>query len=181
MSLGRVGAIKVARAREIAGELHAQVRLGRNPAAEKRAAVARQSDTFGTLAILYLARRKGVLRHSTYRNKARALMRYAAPLHQMSIDAVDQRSVAKLLTQIEVASGAITSNRTRSALSAMYVWCLKEGIATGNPVANTRKREERARDRVLSNKELALIWRALPDGNYGDIVRLLILTVIGPH
>jgi integrase len=32
------------------------------------------------------------------------------------------------------------------------------------------------RDRVLNDKELALVWRALPEGNYGDIVKLLILT-----
>jgi integrase len=58
----------------------------------------------------------------------------------------------------------------------MYVWCLKEGIAAGNPVINTHKRAERGRDRVLSDKEMTLIWQALPDGNCGDIVKLLILT-----
>jgi integrase len=94
----------------------------------------------------------------------------------MPIDAVDQRAVARLLTQVETSSGAVTANRLRANMSAMYTWALKEGIAAGNPVVNTYKREERPRDRVLSNKELALIWQALPPGNYGDIVKLLILT-----
>jgi integrase len=176
MTIGRVGAIKVAKAREIAGDLHAQVRLGRNPAAEKRAAVQRASDTLGALAKLYLERRKDALRPSTLRNKTRSLMRDAAPLHSTPIDAVDQRAVARLLTQIEAASGTITANRVRASLSAMYVWCLKEGIATGNPVAHTHKREEQGRDRVLDSRELALIWHALRADNYGDIVKLLILT-----
>jgi hypothetical protein len=39
--LGQATAIKLARAREIAGELHAKVRLGGDPAAEKRAQIAR--------------------------------------------------------------------------------------------------------------------------------------------
>jgi integrase len=118
----------------------------------------------------------GGLRANTLRSKTRALLKYAAPLHSTPIDAVDQRAVARLLTQVELSSGAVTANRLRANMSAMYTWALKEGIATGNPVANTYKREERPRDRVLSNKELALIWQALPDGNYGDIVKLLILT-----
>jgi hypothetical protein len=52
LTIGRVGAVKAARTREIAGEYHAQVRLGRNPSAEKRAAVERSRDTFGALARL---------------------------------------------------------------------------------------------------------------------------------
>jgi hypothetical protein len=54
LTIGRLGAVRAARAREIAGEYHAQVRLGRNPSAEKRAAVERSRDTFGALARLYL-------------------------------------------------------------------------------------------------------------------------------
>jgi integrase len=176
LTIGRVGAVRAARAREIAGEYHAQVRLGRNPAAEKRAAVERSRHTFGALARLYLERRGGGLRANTIRSKSRALLKYAAPLHSMSIDAVDQRAVAHLLTQVENSSGAVTANRLRANMSAMYTWALKEGIAAGNPVVNTYKREERPRDRVLSDQEIAVIWQALPEGNYGDIVKLLILT-----
>jgi integrase len=176
LTIGRLGAVRAARAREIAGEYHAQVRLGRNPSAEKRAAVERSRDTFGALARLYLERRGVGLRANTIRSKTRALLKYAAPLHSMSIDAVDQRAVARLLTQVEGSSGAVTANRLRANMSAMYTWALKEGIAAGNPVVNTYKREERPRDRVLTGKELALIWQLLPDGNYGDIVKLLILT-----
>jgi hypothetical protein len=45
--LGHATAIKLARAREIAGELHAKVRLGGDPASEKREKVQRALDTFG--------------------------------------------------------------------------------------------------------------------------------------
>ena len=41
---------------------------------------------------------------------------------------------------------------------------------------NTNKREEKARDRVLSNDELKRIWNAAGDDVYGTIVKLLILT-----
>jgi integrase len=34
----------------------------------------------------------------------------------------------------------------------------------------------KSRDRVLTDRELAVIWKALPESDYGAIVRLLILT-----
>src|SRR5262249_28041963 len=39
-----------------------------------------------------------------------------------------------------------------------------------------RKSSETNRDRVLTKEELHAIWNALPDDQYGDIVRLLALT-----
>jgi integrase len=51
-----------------------------------------------------------------------------------------------------------------------------EGLAMANPVAATNKREERSRDRVLTDTELTAIWHALPDSNFGTILRLLTLT-----
>lgn len=42
--------------------------------------------------------------------------------------------------------------------------------------ATSKASNGRSRDRVLSDIELAAIWKALPNDQYGDIVRLLILT-----
>jgi integrase len=53
---------------------------------------------------------------------------------------------------------------------------MREGLALSNPVASTNKREEQARDRVLSDDELRRILNAVSDGAYGTIVRLLALT-----
>jgi Arm DNA-binding domain len=52
--LGNASAVKPARAREIASELHAKVRLGGDPAAEKRESVRRSQDTFGNLIERFL-------------------------------------------------------------------------------------------------------------------------------
>jgi integrase len=42
-------------------------------------------------------------------------------------------------------------------------------------VIAAEKRRERSRDRVLSDRELATVRNTLPEGDYGDIIRLLIL------
>jgi integrase len=47
-----------------------------------------------------------------------------------------------------------------------------------NPVVGTNKHYDgaKSRDRVLADRELSIIWDALPDSDYGQIVKLLILT-----
>jgi len=65
----------------------------------------------------------------------------------------------------------------RSSLSTFFAWCISEGfLEPPGPVAGTDKATEGSRDRVLTDTELAAIWRALGPDDYGDIVRLLILT-----
>jgi integrase len=176
VTIATATAIPLGRARQIAGELHAKVRLGGDPAGEKRRAVARAGHTLGVLAEDYLAQQQTQLRPGSLREVARHLRLYAAPLHGLSVDSIDQRTIADRLSAIERSSGAVTANRVQSSLSALFGWAMREGRAASNPVALTNKRQERPRDRVLSDAELALIWRALDDGQYGCIVKLLMLS-----
>ena len=172
--LGHATAIKLARAREIAGELHAKVRLGGDPASEKREKIHRALDTFGTLAERFLEQYHR--RPRTRDEVVRHLQKYAAPLHPMPVGAITLRDLASLLGRIDKASGATTTNRVRSTLSSCFSWAMREGLALSNPVVNTNKREEQTRDRVLSNDELRRIWTAAGDDAYGTIIKLLILT-----
>lgn len=174
--IGQAAAIKVARAREIAGELHAKVRLGGDPAAERRVKIERSAHTFGALAKRYLDQQKTELRSNSYREIERHLEQHAANLHGLPIDTIDQRTIADRLSGIEKNSGAVTANRVRATMSAMFGWSMREGLALGNPVANTNKRDEKPRERVLSDAELRLVWKALADNQYGAILKLLMLT-----
>jgi integrase len=97
-------------------------------------------------------------------------------LHSIAIDKLDRRDVAELLTTLATEKGAVTSNRVRASLSAMLAWAIKQGLTEANPAAFTNKEAESSRSRVLNADELAAIWAALPAGDYGDIVRLLLLT-----
>jgi integrase len=98
-------------------------------------------------------------------------------LHRLHIKKIDRRRVADELTRLTVENGAVQSNRTRSSLSAFLNWCVGEGYVDINVAAQTNKHEEIARSRVLDDRELRLIWNALPEqGDYRDLIRLLILT-----
>jgi integrase len=70
----------------------------------------------------------------------------------------------------------VTANRVRASLSAMFTRAMMQGRAASNPAALTVKHREPSRKRVLSNVEIAVIWHALDDDDYGRIVGLLTLT-----
>ena len=108
----------------------------------------------------------------------RHLLSHWRPLHGLALDAIERRHVSARLAELACESGPIAANRARAALSALFGWAMREGLAAANPVIGTNKpAEERARDRVLSTDELWLIWRATAGpGDHRAIVRLLMLT-----
>ena len=51
-----------------------------------------------------------------------------------------------------------------------------EGLVENNVALLTNKSAEKSRDRVLTEAEIKTLWRVLPEGDFGDILRLLLLT-----
>src|SRR5262249_58594390 len=104
-------------------------------------------------------------------------MSHAKPLHSMPVGSVSQRQVASLLSDI-AARSPVTANRVRASIAAMLSWAMREGaqLPAGNVAANTNKRDEKSRDRVLGDGELKSIWNACLDDHYGAVIRLLMLT-----
>jgi integrase len=104
------------------------------------------------------------------------LLSHAKPLHGTELAKIDRATIAAQLNRIERESGAVTANRFRAALSSFFNWAAREGLIDANPAAFTNKRAEASRDRVLSNDEIRIIWSALPANDFGDVVKLLLLT-----
>ncbi len=84
--------------------------------------------------------------------------------------------VARELARLRSECGSAAANGARAHLSKFFSWAIAEGLADTNPVSGTAKTGSKPRDRVLKDSELAAIWNALGNGDYGDICRLLILT-----
>ena len=176
MTLGKWPALPAAKARSIAEDLHAKVRLGGHPAADKKVSRSEAGFTFGKLIDGYLEFKKGELRPKSYVEVARHLNVYAAPLHGLPVAAIDLRRIGDLLDGVAKERGTISANRTQTTLGTLFTWAMRKGLAAANPVIAAEKRRERSRDRVLSDRELATVWNTVPEGDYGDIIRLLILT-----
>ena len=75
--------------------------------------------------------------------------------------------------------GAAMTGRTAAYGRAAFAWAVKRGAVRVNPFADLPVAKGIAkRERVLSDAEIAEVWRAAGDAAspYGTIVRLLILT-----
>ncbi|WP_166145422.1 site-specific integrase [Methylosinus sp. RM1] len=126
-----------------------------------------------TVIDTYLDVAKERQRPRSYLETERHLRVAWKPLHDMPIADIARRNVASRLAELS----GVTVIRARAALSACFVWAIREGLAEANPVTGTnRPPEPTSRSRVLSDVELAVIWRACGDDDYGRIVRLLMLT-----
>ena len=178
MVIGKATALALDRARALAAQLHAKVKLGSDPAGDKAESQARSGETFEACMKLYLERRRNEpkLRSSTYREIERHLVRNLKALHGLRIDKVDRRAIAIELARLTTETGPVQANRTRGSLVKFLNWCAGEGFIDANPATFTNKNPERGRDRVLTDAELRKIWSALPDGDFGEIVKLLALT-----
>ena len=96
-------------------------------------------------------------------------------LHGMPVDSITRRDVAARLLVITRENGVVAASNARGALSELFTWALANGLAEANPIIGTARPRMPPRDRVLSDIELAAIWRAAGDDNFGRIVKLLML------
>jgi len=176
LTIGEYPALRPEKARSIAEDHYADVRRGIDPAVEKKRKRDESRHTFGRLVTNYLESKKTELRDRSYAEVERYLDRQARPLHGLPATAVDRKRIADLLDTIAKDSGAVSANRARTSLSALFSWAMRKGLHDHNPVIATETRKEKSRHRVLTDAELSTVWNALGDGDYADILKLLILT-----
>jgi integrase len=181
LSLGDTRKIKLEDARKAARKRFAEAQLGNDPAAERereRAKRAAKRHTLGAVAERYLDVKRDRLRPSSYRASQLYLITHWAPLHGHTLDTIRRADVAAVLQEIVKERGPVTAGRARANLAACFGWAIREGLVDSNPVVGTNDPADgvRHRERVLSEAELATIWRACQEDAFGRIVRLLMLT-----
>jgi integrase len=196
--LGACSALSLAKAREAAAAVMGDVAKGRNPAAERKeaAAVERARRVRNRLTLRALiedwSRLHLAARRPSYATEAvRAL--HAAFAHHLddaaedldratvvrALDALARRRRRKDGHRTDRLTGAAMIGRTAAYGRAAFAWAVKRDAVQHNPFANSPVAKSIAkRERVLSDQEIAEIWRAAGDAGspYGTIIRLLILT-----
>jgi integrase len=176
LTIGSASSMSAAKAREAAEDLDAKVHLGGDPAGDKANTRLRVAESFGVVMLGFLKHQQQRLKPRSFREVERHMRINGKALHDLGVAKIDRRTIATQLTRLAETKGAVTANRARATWSAFFNWAAREGSVDANPAAFTNKRAEASRERVLTNKELRAIWNALPEGDYGDIVRLLVLT-----
>jgi integrase len=180
-SLGDVRRISIEDARRIARQRFASIELGIDPAAEKakaRTAAAAAQLSLSVVSNRYLSVKEGVLRPSTYRAAVRHFNVHWQPFRDRPLDTIKRADVALRLGELTKQCGRVGAARARTNLSALFAWAMGEGLCEQNPVVSTNNpdRNPVTRERLLSDTELATIWNACGDDDFGKIVKLLMLS-----
>jgi integrase len=166
------------KARKEAKRLLGLVAEGKDPADQRAQTALQAADTLRKIVDQYLKYAKQKQRPKTHYEAKRYLETYWKSLHSTSVFLIQRRHVATHVSEIAADHGAVTAARARAALSAVFNWAIREGLdIPSNPVIGTnRPAAPRPRERVLTDIELAEVWRAAGKDDYGRIVKLLMLT-----
>lgn len=178
MLLGSAAVLSADAARAAAKKVLAAVTLGHDPQGDRVDRRSKDQTSLRAVIEEYLKAKAVEVRPRTLVEITRYLTgRYFKPLHVVPVDQVTRKDIAARLVVISRESSSITAARARAAVSAFYGWAMQMGLVEANPVIGTiQPKNSEGRSRVLSDAELAAVWGACRDDDYGRIVRLLILS-----
>jgi integrase len=171
--LGDANAIGLADARMLAAKAMLAVAEGNDPAAEKRAE--RSAGTFADLAAKY------VDQYAKKNNKSWAqadalVRRHALPRWgKLQASSITRGDVKQMMARIESPSVA---NQTLAAVGAIFSWGITEEIIDSNPCKLVPRNATRSRERVLSESEVPVLWKALDniDPVSATALKMILLT-----
>jgi hypothetical protein len=192
-------ALSLGQARVLAADAMNKVTGGIDPAAEKRMAKEEwqvaAANTFQAVADDYLKRVCGMGKDAkgnmtfdrdkkrTGRERYQMLDRSVYPvIGDRPIAEIRRKDVTALLDKIEDKRGTVAADRTLALLNVIFNWHAKRDddfiVPTVKGMSrDDRKPHERARDRILADHEIRIIWNvAKTQGAFGALVRFLMLT-----
>jgi integrase len=165
-TLGTYPTLSLAQARQQARDILAQDRL--EPEQPR--------TTFAEALELYYRVQLSTLRPTSIRAKQSSLERHFRPVFGTRALADIKRSdIAPILDRLTDTPAARHS--AFKYLATFLNWCVTRGYLETAPTDRMEAPKGiTPRDRVLSPAELVAIWHALPDDDYGRIVKLCLLT-----
>jgi integrase len=178
-TIGPYGRVTLHQARVAAQKVFAARLDGRDPAAEKREKKRRVvADRVEDLLEGFIDQRLSQNRSGA--EIARLLRREMAKAWVgRSIHEIGKRDVVEVVSAIEQRGAPVAANKTLKSIKTFLRWCVGRAILDQSPAEGVPSpAKEIARDRVLSDQELARVILAARqiDPRYGGIVELLALT-----
>lgn len=178
-TIGRYGKVTLHQARITAQKVFSATLEGRDPAREKREARIREvTDRVGDVLQAYIAQHVSANRSAD--EISRLLRReVGGAWGHKSIHDVSKRDVVELVSAIDQRGAPAAANKTLKSIKTFLGWCVGRAILDKSPAEGVPlPAREEARDRILSDAELAKVIRAARTmaGPYGGIVEFLALT-----
>ncbi len=175
VTLGQVGNISLAKARQEAKSLRARVKAGEDPQFERqelaKLSALERNQTDGTLTFSELC--ETYIRDWCQRNKKswkedqRILDTYFSPtLGKVRITEIVKGDISKLLAKIRKRGKTTQENRALACVRAMFNWAVSQGFIEASPCTGLKANKEKSRDRVLSDDEIRTLWLGLDNASF---------------
>jgi integrase len=157
-TIGRYGELDVQKAREKAEAKLGEVRDGRDPVEERKAA--RKVSTFTEWRDLYVADVK--LRKRGWKEDVRHLAKAVTAFGHKPLNKITPDDIEKVFRTIAAAGHKTDANRFRASVSACLQAAWRLGMVPANVALRTRSLPEPpARSRILSEAEFAAVQGAV--------------------
>jgi integrase len=162
ITLGRYGPMTVDQARDAAFDARARIRLGDDPAREKK--TQRAALTVAGLVRAFDEGHIAKLKPTSRESYANALAKLTAAHGSVKSEALTRTMVGALHRRLKETPYA--ANRMLAATSKLYAWAEAAGLVPEgcpNPARKITRYRERARERFLSSEEFARLGDALAE------------------
>ena len=178
-TIGPYGRVTLHQARAAALRIFAARTEGRDPATEKQQARRRLvADRVEAVIELFISHH--VSKNRSAGEISRLFRREVTPKWAThSVHEIDKRQVIDLVMEVAARGTPAAANKLLKVVKTFFGWCVGCAILDASPAKGiTAPAREKARDRVLSDEELARIITAARqvNGLYGSLVELLALT-----
>jgi integrase len=187
------GPLTLKGARKLASETMLGIAKGSDPvAAKKEAETAKQQadeNTFEAVALEYMKRVCGMSADGFDRAKKRSgetqhatLVRLVFPvIGRLPITQIRRRDIVRLLDNIEDERGPVMANGTLAIVRVIMNWHASRDDDFRSPIVKGMgrvKQSELARDRILTDAELRVVWKTAEEdaGPFGALIQFLLLT-----
>ena len=175
-TIGPLAAWKVDEARAEARRVLGMAARGVRPIDERRRA---KADTVAVAAKDWLA--KDQAKNRGHAEVKRVFDTLVLPLWKdRPVSSITRADVRAITGPIEQRGKVVRARRVHQMIRRFLQWCTEQELTPANVVAGMPKpggkNYEKPRERVLSDAELAAVWKAADAWPFGPAARLLILT-----
>jgi integrase len=177
LTIGDTDAFTLAQARDEARDVLYAAGKGQDPATGKQAG--RKAESIGDLAELFIEKwakpRKRSLKADDNLLRKKILPKW----RHRRITEITRPDVRLLVEGVAEAGAPVVANRVAALLSKLFMFALDRDLVTASPAVRIpRPGTETARDRVLSEDELRVLWAQFEalDPTMGAFYKLRLLT-----
>ena len=179
LTLGRYPATSLADARERALAVHHDIYDDVDPAAKRKAR--RHAPTFAEVTANCIADKEahGRLTRKTRKSYDSLLNAEILPrIGYLKINDISRSDITGVVNPIRGRGKIYLANRALELMRSICRWAVEQEMAATDPTTGIKSGKEYARDRALSDSEIAVLWSALESiGDQArDCYKLLLLT-----